>query len=172
MIKNNTTNQISPRLVTLKHFKELTESRISLSNATFPATRCNLAAFPHGPARFPKPNDWKQLKANRITGIALSYMLANLDKPIRVATLCTLAGASSSQFHYLFKQVTGFTPNDFLIHLRIGHGCFLLAETNLRVKEVAATLGYYDPFYFSRMFKSVSGISPSQYRKTQAKTSN
>jgi hypothetical protein len=39
-----------------------------------------------------------------------------------------------------------------------------LDETILSVKEVAATLGYDDPFYFSRIFKSVNHVAPSEYR--------
>ena len=44
------------------------------------------------------------------------------------------------------------------------HACRLLDETVLSVKEVAATLGYDDPFYFSRIFKSVNHVAPSEYR--------
>jgi AraC-like DNA-binding protein len=40
----------------------------------------------------------------------------------------------------------------------------LLDETVMSVKEVAATLGYDDPFYFSRVFKAVNNVSPSLYR--------
>jgi hypothetical protein len=44
------------------------------------------------------------------------------------------------------------------------HACRLLDETGLSVKEVAAALGYDDPFYFSRIFKSVNRVAPSEYR--------
>jgi YesN/AraC family two-component response regulator len=42
--------------------------------------------------------------------------------------------------------------------------CHLLNETTMSVKEVAATLGYEDPYYFSRMFKAVNEMAPSDYR--------
>jgi AraC-like DNA-binding protein len=42
--------------------------------------------------------------------------------------------------------------------------CWLLTGSSMSVKEVAVTLGYDDPFYFSRVFKSVHGIAPTAYR--------
>jgi hypothetical protein len=64
----------------------------------------------------------------------------------------------------LFKLATGYTPNDFLIRIRIHRACELLRETDLSIKEISAALGYDDQFYFSRVFKSVSLVSPREYR--------
>jgi len=58
----------------------------------------------------------------------------------------------------------GGTPIDYFIKLRMEHARRLLAETSWSVKEVAATLGYEDPLYFSRVFKSVNSAPPSHYR--------
>ena len=43
--------------------------------------------------------------------------------------------------------------------------CRLLVETNLRVKEIALELEFSDPFYFSRKFRHLTGLSPLEYRK-------
>jgi AraC-like DNA-binding protein len=43
----------------------------------------------------------------------------------------------------------------------------LLETTSLNVKEIADVLGYDDPFYFSRLFKSVNGLAPREYRKSR-----
>ncbi|HKI69808.1 MAG TPA: helix-turn-helix transcriptional regulator, partial [Verrucomicrobiae bacterium] len=59
---------------------------------------------------------------------------------------------------------TGCAPIDFFIRLRMQHACKLLDGTALSVKEIAAELGYEDPFYFSRTFKSVNHVAPSEYR--------
>ena len=101
--------------------------------------------------------------AKRIEQIIV-YMRQHSDKPLQVSALTTLANLSPSQFFALFKRATGHTPIDYFIHLRMHRACELLAGTGLRVKELAATLGYDDPFYFSRVFKSVNGVAPSDYR--------
>jgi AraC-like DNA-binding protein len=95
---------------------------------------------------------------------SIAYMLRHLDEPLQVATLAAQANISASHFFVLFKRQTGCAPIDCFIRLRMQHACRLLDETVLSVKEVAATLGYDDPFYFSRIFKSVNHVAPREYR--------
>jgi AraC-like DNA-binding protein len=95
---------------------------------------------------------------------SIAYMLQHLDEPLQVATLAAQANISVSHFFALFKRQIGCTPIDYFIRLRMQHARRLLDETVMSVKEVAATLGYDDPFYFSRIFKSVNHVAPSEYR--------
>jgi len=95
---------------------------------------------------------------------SIAYMLRHLDEPLQVATLAARVSISPSHFFALFKRRIGCAPIDCFIRLRMQHACRLLDETMLSVKEVSATLGYDDPFYFSRIFKSVNHIAPSEYR--------
>ena len=97
-------------------------------------------------------------------GRSIHYMLANLNRPLQVATLAAQANVSPSHYFALFKQMTGRPPMDYFTKLRMSHACRLLDSTSASVKEVAAALGYNDPFYFSRVFKSVSAVAPVHYR--------
>ena len=92
------------------------------------------------------------------------YMMQNLDKPLPVSRLAALANVSCSHYFAVFKRRTGYAPIEFFIRLRMYHACRLLDATSLSVKGVAAALGYDDPFYFSRVFKSVNRVAPSEYR--------
>ena len=94
----------------------------------------------------------------------IHYMREHLNQPLQVATLAETAHTSPSHFFVLFKRWVGLSPIDYFIRLRMSHACRLLATTSLSVKEVAAALGYDDPFYFSRVFKSVNGTPPTDYR--------
>jgi prepilin-type N-terminal cleavage/methylation domain-containing protein len=94
----------------------------------------------------------------------LEYMREHLSRPLQVAALALTAQTSPSHFFVLFKQRVGFTPIDYFIRLRMNRACWLLETTSMRVKEVAASLGYDDPLYFSRVFKTVNGVAPSDYR--------
>jgi AraC-like DNA-binding protein len=95
---------------------------------------------------------------------SIGYMLRHLDQPLQVATLASRANISASHFFALFKRQVGCAPIDYFIRLRMRHACRLLDETGMSVKEIAAKLGYDDPFYFSRVFKSVNQVAPSEYR--------
>ena len=98
---------------------------------------------------------------------SIAYMVEHLNKPLQVATLAATVNVSASHFFVLFKRCTGCPPIDYFIRLRMHHACELLKAGAPHVKEVAAALGYDDPFYFSRVFKSVNRIAPSEYRSKQ-----
>lgn len=113
------------------------------------------------PAELP---DRAQFKAAQRIEASLRYMMQHLNQPMKVPMLSAMVGLSDSSFYALFKCATGQTPLDFFIRVRMHRAGELLAETTLQIKEVAAMLGYDDQFYFSRMFKSVHGIAPREYR--------
>ncbi len=103
-------------------------------------------------------------EADRKIEQSIAYMKQHLDVPLHVGTLAALVSISPSHFFALFKRRTGTAPIDYFIRLRMRQACHLLNATTMSVKEVAATLGYEDPYYFSRMFKSVNDVAPSDYR--------
>jgi AraC-like DNA-binding protein len=81
--------------------------------------------------------------------------------------LKSLAGhvaLSVSHYAALFQQKTNNSPVNYFIFLKMQHACMLLENTQLSVKQVAAELGYSDPFHFSRTFKNVMGVSPKGFR--------
>jgi len=102
--------------------------------------------------------------AGRI-GKAYAFMVQHLNESLHIAALGRMAGLSPSSFYQLFKMATGWTPNVFVMRMRMHRACELLQATDLRVKEIAAQLGYRDQFYFSRVFKSVAAVAPVEYRR-------
>ena len=102
----------------------------------------------------------------------VNYMTQHLDKPLQVATLAAQANISPSHFFALFKRQIGSAPMDYFTRLRMQRARQLLECTSMSVKEIASTLGYDDPFYFSRVFKSVNRVPPSGYRAAQREVTN
>lgn len=101
---------------------------------------------------------------------SIAYMASHLHEPLSVAKLASVANISCSHFFVVFKRRTGQAPIDYFIHLRMRRARRLLAETSMSVKDIASTLGYEDPFYFSRVFKSVASVPPTEYRAKNAAT--
>uniref|UniRef100_UPI00262A74C7 helix-turn-helix transcriptional regulator n=1 Tax=uncultured Alcanivorax sp. TaxID=191215 RepID=UPI00262A74C7 len=60
---------------------------------------------------------------------------------------------------------TGQTPMQAFQRIKVSHACYLLDITEETVVQIAARLGYDDPYYFSRLFKKQMGVSPQQYRR-------
>ncbi len=96
---------------------------------------------------------------------ALAYMRAHVQRRPSLAQLAAHAGVSVSHFSFLFKTSLGIAPIDYFIDLKMQYACHLLETTSLTVKEVAFALDYDDPYYFSRLFRKVIGLSPIYYRK-------
>lgn len=97
-------------------------------------------------------------------GRTIEYMKQHLNEPLRAATLAAVANMSLPHYFAQFKRLIGSSPIDYLIKLRMEHARRLLAETSWSVKEVAVSLGYDDPLYFSRVFKSINQAPPSDFR--------
>lgn len=96
---------------------------------------------------------------------SIEFMKQHLSRSLRVSQLAVLAGISAARYSELFRERTGYSPIDYFIRLRMHRACQLLDTTGLSVKEIAAHLGYNDPFYFSRLFKQVNEVAPSEYRE-------
>jgi len=95
---------------------------------------------------------------------SIAFMKDHLNGPLAVAVLAAQAKLSLSHYFALFKRRTGCAPMDFFTRLRMRRARYLLETTCLSVKEIAAVLGYDDQFYFSRVFKSIHRVAPSDYR--------
>jgi len=106
----------------------------------------------------------KETRNDRKIARSIVFISLHLHERITMAQLAARVGLSSSYFWALFKQKTGYAPIDFLIRLRMHQACQLLNSTDKPVNELAAGLGYQDPLYFSRAFKSILGVAPTRYR--------
>jgi transcriptional regulator GlxA family with amidase domain len=115
---------------------------------------------------FANVTDHAATAANKIDA-SIGYMNQHLNRPMQVATLAAMVNISPSHYFALFKRHTGRAPMDYFTRLRMEEARRLLDTTPSSVKEVAAALGYDDPFYFSRVFKSVNQLAPSNYRSKQ-----
>lgn len=58
-----------------------------------------------------------------------------------------------------------YSTIDYFIQIKIQQACQLLDYSNLRINEISSRIGYEDPYYFSRIFKKVTGVSPDNYKK-------
>lgn len=106
--------------------------------------------------------------ANERVLSSIEYMKQDLSKPFSLTSLSAHAALSPSYYSALFKRQTGHSPMEFLTLLRIEEARRLLCETRHSIKAISHLLGYADPLYFSRVFRSMHQLSPRQYRKAQA----
>lgn len=106
---------------------------------------------------------------NNLTDRALNrvvnYIEDNLEKELSLNALADIGGFNASYLSRLFKQLKKETISDFILHKRIGLAKELLTDTNVKIQEVAAKVGYLSSRSFTRAFHNEVGISPTEYRE-------
>lgn len=96
---------------------------------------------------------------------AVYYIKHHLTQKISVSKLAELEGISESRFYAVFKEKMGCSPIDYVNKLRIDRACNLLTSSPMSVSEIGNNCGFYDNFYFSRIFKKCTGMTPTEYKK-------
>lgn len=118
-------------------------------------------------ASFMYPDKWMEMMKtgeNTVVEKAVTFMKDNIRKKLTVDDIASRFSYSASHFFALFRKETGMSPLDYFIQLKIQKACQMLDLTNMRIKEIAATIGYDDPYYFSRLFSRVMDMPPKEYR--------
>ncbi|WP_062464068.1 AraC family transcriptional regulator [Demequina soli] len=95
---------------------------------------------------------------------AMAYVDERFDGPVRVSELAAMVGVSPSHLSALFRRATGGGVLAYVTARRMAEARRLLDTTAMRVADVADAAGYTDPLYFSRQFRKVHEMSPSEYR--------
>lgn len=103
---------------------------------------------------------------------SISFMGDNIDRMITINELANQQHISISHYSRVFKRYTGQSPIQYFMKLKIQTSCQSLCFTNKSIKEISSFLGFEDPFYFSRLFKTIMGVSPRQYRKAHREDYN
>ena len=101
---------------------------------------------------------------------AIEQMRLYYHKPTRVAELSGMVGMSESHFSRMFKAAMGTSPIDWLRRERINQAKRRLIESDDAIKEVAQQVGYSDQFFFSKDFKKMTSLTPTQFRQTESES--
>lgn len=107
------------------------------------------------------------LRQNRNHTISqvLDYICRHSKEKISTAALAERFHFNESYFCKIFKSRTGFSVTEYLNRYRAEQAIPLLTETALSITEIAETVGFDDPNYFTRTFKKHFGVPPMQYKK-------
>lgn len=103
---------------------------------------------------------------------AIKFIQRNFSDNIDVSDIAKNAGLSRSHLYRIFVRHLSLSPNEYLTQYRINQACILLRTSGLSVGEIASSVGFDDQLYFSRVFKKLKGVPPSQYIKEIAETHN
>lgn len=109
----------------------------------------------------PKINSYMQDEI----ALARNYFNEHYRETINIEEYASSRHMSTCWFIRSFRELTGSTPLQYILSIRIANALNLLDGTDYSVTEIASIVGYDNPLYFSRLFKKQIGLSPSEYRK-------
>lgn len=95
----------------------------------------------------------------------VDYIRAHLERDLSLGELAAIASLSSHYFSQLFKQSTGLTPHQYVIHCRIERAKVLLKK-NWSISEVATAVGFVDQSHLHRHFKRLVGVTPKVFQSS------
>ena len=99
---------------------------------------------------------------------AITFMEQNYSQPILMTDLARKVNLGVSAFRHSFKYLTGLSPKDYLIRLRIEQAGEMMVENNkIKVIDASIAVGFDNSSYFSRKFKEIIGITPITFLKKQ-----
>ena len=103
-------------------------------------------------------------RAKEIVELIKEYIHKNYQTQIDFTTLASEFGFSVPYLSKIFFKYTEITPSKYLRNYRLNIARQLLRNPDLSIADISQLTGYLDPFHFSKTFKHVYGISPSEYR--------
>ena len=99
---------------------------------------------------------------------ALRFIRENAGRPIRVADVVRITDLSHRTLNDRFHSELGCSINKHVTRARVAYISRLLTETEMRIHEIAASVGYHDDRHFSRYFRRATGLTPQAYRRKYA----
>jgi AraC-like DNA-binding protein len=94
----------------------------------------------------------------------LRHLETAYDQPVSPSSLARMAGMTPARFARTIKRVYDITPMQLITKTRITAGCRLLRETDASIARIALDCGFSDHSAFTRAFRAVIGLTPTQFR--------
>ena len=98
---------------------------------------------------------------------ANTFMQNNCDRALSTSEIAAAVGYSTNYFVELYKSISYISPIKYHEKLRMEKAKNLLLSTSLSVSEIAETLGFNNLYAFSRFFKRLFGVSPTQFKNKE-----
>lgn len=110
--------------------------------------------------------DARQMAENSLVNSIMYYMQDNIAQVPSLSTLCDYFCVGRTYLCQIFREVTGDSPVEYWITLKIREAKRLIREGHMNITQIADALGYSSIHHFTRMFKRVTGLSPTAYKST------
>lgn len=149
----------------LKERLDYLTDRLKTENKDFKLTfNLKLQAFIKEALTNIGPELWKAINIDDRVLKVIRYVEVNINKKLSNTDLSSLVNMAPNSFARLFKEEMNITLHNFIQNRKIAKSCELFEHTNKTIEDVSFNLGFSDRYHFSRVFKSVTGLTPASYK--------
>lgn len=126
-----------------------------------------LSAFPRkqfaaSPNYIPDPSVFGDKKIEKI----IAYMNKRYTQPVSLSEIASYTAMNEAAFCRYFKQETGKTFKQYILDMRIGYACKLIAAERMNISQISLECGFESTAHFNRIFKRTTGMSPTEYKES------
>lgn len=108
----------------------------------------------------------KESMENHLVSEMMKWIDANIYKDISIAQICDQLNYSRAYLSKIFKQETDYTILEYIVLQKIKEAKKLIREKNMNFTQISDKLSFDNPHYFSRVFKRVTNMTPSEYKNS------
>jgi YesN/AraC family two-component response regulator len=96
----------------------------------------------------------------------IDYVAANYSRKLKISDIAKYVGLNQTYLGMLFKEQLDITLQQYVMRFRVEKACQLMANRQLSIREISSAVGYEDSLLFSKVFKKVKQVAPSDYRNS------
>jgi YesN/AraC family two-component response regulator len=104
-----------------------------------------------------------------ISNTVIEYMKEHIEGKLVVDDICKELHYNRSYIYRQFKKTTGSSLMSYFIKMKINRAKELIKTTDMTVSDISDALSFDNPNYFSKVFKKITGYTPSAYKKSKRK---
>lgn len=97
--------------------------------------------------------------------LAIDYLMAHWAEELDMDLVIEQSHLKKTWFYTKFREVTGLSPNEFIVRLRLQYAAHMLQSTSNSITDIALTCGFGSASYFNKVFKAFHHLTPREYRK-------
>ena len=107
---------------------------------------------------------------SRNLGTILQFIDCSYSSDVSLTALSQKFGFSRSYIARLFRNELKMTSSDYVNRVRVGAACDRLANSDMRISEISEAVGFTEQYYFSRIFRQLCGMTPTEFKKKREET--
>lgn len=99
----------------------------------------------------------------------VDYINENIYKELKVTDIAEKFGYNSKYLSHVFNNITGTSLKQFVLQKKVAKANYMLMDTNKTICEISACLGFTDYHNFMKLYKKITGLTPTEYRNAYSK---